>query len=160
MEIGVIADTHGHLADGALAALGGVALILHAGDIGGGEIIGQLERVAPVLAVHGNTDAGGAMARLHPATRRVEREGVLIHLTHIGGRPADLVRTLPAPPEPRPQVYIFGHSHVALLERLDGVLFLNPGAAGRPRLGGGLSVAILTVAAGKADARIIPLPVS
>jgi putative phosphoesterase len=151
----VIADTHGHLAEGAVAALGGVALILHAGDIGGAEIIGRLERVAPVLAVHGNTDAGSAMARAHPATRRVEREGVLIHLTHIGGRPADLARALP---EPRPQVYIFGHSHVALLERLDGVLFLNPGAAGRPRLGGGLSVAILTVAAGRADARIIPLP--
>ncbi len=157
MEIGVIADTHGHLAAGALAALSGVALILHAGDIGSAEIISQLEQVAPVLAVHGNSDAGSALARQHPATRRIEREGVLIHLTHIGGRPAELVRTLPAAPEQRPQVYIFGHSHVALLERVDGVLFLNPGAAGRPRFGGGLSVAILTVAAGEADARIIPL---
>jgi uncharacterized protein len=38
MRIGVIADTHGHLAPGALAALGGVELILHAGDIGGAAI--------------------------------------------------------------------------------------------------------------------------
>jgi predicted phosphodiesterase len=54
-------------------------------------------------------------------------------------------------------VYIFGHSHAALLEMLGGVLFLNPGAAGRPRFGGGLSVAILEVEAGRAEARIVPL---
>jgi putative phosphoesterase len=158
MQIGVIADTHGHLAPGALAALAGVALILHAGDIGGAAIISQLEQVAPVLAVHGNSDAGSALARQHPASRRVEREGVTIYLTHIGGRPAELARALPAEPGLRPQVYIFGHSHVALLERAEGVLFLNPGAAGRPRFGGGLSVAILSLAAGQAEARIIPLP--
>jgi len=40
---------------------------------------------------------------------------------------------------------------------LGGVLFLNPGAAGRPRFGGGLSVAILDIEAGQAEARIVPL---
>jgi putative phosphoesterase len=157
VQIGVIADTHGHLAAGALDALRGVELILHAGDIGREEIIGQLEQIAPVLAVHGNSDAGTPLSRQHPATRVVEREGVRIYLTHIGGRPAELVRALPAEPDSRPQVYIFGHSHVALCERLDGVLFLNPGAAGRPRFGGGLSVAILSVAGGQAEAALIPL---
>lgn len=158
MRIGVIADTHGHLAQGALAALAGVELILHAGDIGGAAIITQLEQVAPVLAVHGNSDAGTTMARQYPGTRMIERDGVRIYLTHIGGRPVDIARTLPAEPERRPHVYIFGHSHIALLEQVDGVLFLNPGAAGRPRFGGGLSVAILTTAAGQADAAIISLP--
>jgi uncharacterized protein len=157
-RIGVLADTHGHLTAGALAALRGVDLILHAGDIGGADIIAELTQVAPVLAVHGNSDAGTALARQHPATRGIERDGVRIFLTHIGGRPADLVRTLPSEPERRPQVVIFGHTHISLLERLNGVLFLNPGAAGRPRFGGGLSVAILTVEAGHADATIIPLP--
>lgn len=157
MRIGVIADTHGALAPGALGALAGCALILHAGDIGGGGIIEQLGAVAPVLAVHGNSDAGTALARQHPATRRLEHEGVRIQLTHIGGRPADLIGALPAAAAQRPHVVIFGHSHVALCERLDGVLFLNPGAAGRPRFGGGLSVAILDVAQGQAEATIIPL---
>lgn len=157
MRIGVIADTHGHLASGALPALAGVELILHAGDIGKAEIVAALEQVAPVLAVHGNSDAGTTLMRQHPVMRWVEREGVRIYLTHIGGNPAELARALPTEPELRPHVYIFGHSHVALLERVDGVLFLNPGAAGRPRFGGGLSVAVLTLAAGKADATIIPL---
>jgi uncharacterized protein len=89
--------------------------------------------------------------------RWIEREGVTIYLTHIGGRPAELAQALPEAPELRPQVYIFGHTHVALCERVAGVLFLNPGAAGRPRFGGGLSVALLTVANGQAEATIVPL---
>jgi putative phosphoesterase len=75
-------------------------------------------------------------------------------MTHIFGRPADMKRALP---DPRPDVLIFGHSHLALLETHDGVLFLNPGAAGRPRFGGGLSVALLDVESGRATARIVPL---
>lgn len=157
MRIGVIADTHGHLAPGALAALAGVELILHAGDIGGQPIVDALEQIAPLIAVYGNTDAGTPMARRYPAVQRIEREGVRIYMTHIGGRPADLISTLPADPLQRPQVYIFGHSHVALLEEQAGVLFLNPGAAGRPRFGGGLSVAILELVGGQAKARIVPL---
>jgi putative phosphoesterase len=154
MRIGVISDTHGYLDPRATAALQGVAQILHAGDIGGGAIIEALEALAPVIAVHGNTDAGTPMARRFPATQRREIEGVYIHMTHIGGRPAELARALP---EPRPDVYIFGHSHIALLETYAGVLFLNPGAAGRPRFGGGISIALLDVEDGRATARIVPL---
>jgi putative phosphoesterase len=154
MRIGVISDTHGTLDPRAIAALAGVEHILHAGDIGTAAIIEALERIAPVIAVHGNTDAGGPMGRRYPATQRLTRDGVAIHMTHIGGRPAELARALPAP---RPDVYIFGHTHTALLETLDGVLYLNPGAAGRPRFGGGLSVALLDIADGRASAQIVPL---
>jgi putative phosphoesterase len=116
--------------------------------------VDALEAIAPVIAVHGNVDAGTPLARRFPATQRLVLEGVRIHMTHIGGQPAVLALALP---NPRPDVYIFGHSHVALLETRDGVLFLNPGAAGRPRFGGGLSLAILEIADGQAQARIVPL---
>jgi putative phosphoesterase len=58
--IGVISDTHGHglLRAEAVATLRGSWLILHAGDIGGQEILDQLSNVAPVLAVRGNNDIG------------------------------------------------------------------------------------------------------
>ena len=154
MRIGVISDTHGYLDPRAAAALQGVARILHAGDIGSPAIIDELTTIAPVDAVAGNVDAGTALGRRFPGSRQIAIGDVLIHLTHIGGQPAALARALP---QPKPDVYIFGHSHVALLEQLDGVLFLNPGAAGRPRFGGGLSVAILDVEAGQATARIVPL---
>jgi putative phosphoesterase len=157
MQIGVVADTHGHLDSRALAALRGVELILHAGDIGDESIIAALEQLAPVLAVRGNSDGGTALARRYPAALQLEREGVRITMTHIGGRPDELVVALPAEPELRPHVSIFGHSHSALLETVEGVLFLNPGAAGRPRFGGGISVALLSVEGGRATARIVPL---
>jgi uncharacterized protein len=152
--IGVIADTHGYLDPRAPAALRGVALILHAGDVGGQPILDALGALAPVRAVAGNTDAGTALGRSLPESLRLSLEGVAVYMTHIGGAPARLAASLPAP---RPQVYIFGHSHVALHEEHDGVLFLNPGAAGRPRFGGGLAVALLTLEAGRASARIVPL---
>ena len=154
MRIGVISDTHGYLDPRAAVALQGVARILHAGDIGGAAIVDVLETIAPVDAVSGNVDAGTLLARRYPGSRQILIDGVRIHMTHIGGQPAALARALP---QPKPDVYIFGHTHVALLETLSGVLFLNPGAAGRPRFGGGLSVAILDVEAGQAQARIVQL---
>jgi uncharacterized protein len=156
MLIGVVSDTHGYLDPSAVAALAGAELLLHAGDIGAESIIAALEQIAPVIAVHGNVD-GGSLARRYPARQRLEREGTRIWMTHIGGKPAELARALPSEPELRPHVSIFGHSHVALIESVDGVLFLNPGAAGRPRFRGGVSVALLEVHGGRAAARIVPL---
>lgn len=154
MLVGVISDTHGYLDPRATGALRGAELILHAGDVGGQPILDALAAIAPVRAVSGNTDAGTPLGRSLPETLRLRLEGVDVYVTHIGGPPARLVGALPAP---RPHLYIFGHSHVALHEERDGVLFLNPGAAGRPRFGGGLSVALITLEAGRATARIVPL---
>jgi putative phosphoesterase len=56
--IGVISDTHGLLRPKAVLAPAGVDAILHAGDIGKVEILGQLDRIAPVTAVRGNNDKG------------------------------------------------------------------------------------------------------
>ena len=154
MRIGVISDTHGYLDPRAVAALQGVERILHAGDIGSPAIVDALEAIAPMDAVYGNVDTGTRLGRQFPASRQVVIEDVRIYITHIGGQPAALARALP---QPKPDVYIFGHTHVALLETLGDVLFLNPGAAGRPRFGGGLSVAILDIERGRAEARIVPL---
>ena len=75
--IGVISDTHGLLRAEALAALKGVELIVHAGDIGDPQILQQLEIIAPVVAVEGNTDMGEwANALPH---RKVVRVGA-VHL--------------------------------------------------------------------------------
>lgn len=154
MRIGVVSDTHGYLDPRAAAALSGVARILHAGDIGDPAIITALESIAPVTAVYGNIDAGTPLARRFPATQQLTVEGVRIYLTHIGDAPERLIAYMA---QPRPDVYIFGHSHIALLETRDGVLFLNPGAAGRRRFGRGVSAALLDLENGRAQARIVPL---
>ncbi|MGH7488647.1 MAG: metallophosphoesterase family protein, partial [bacterium] len=57
--LGLISDTHGLLRAGVHEALSGVEMILHAGDVGGREILEELRLIAPVKAVFGNTDAPG-----------------------------------------------------------------------------------------------------
>ena len=57
MKVGLISDTHGQLRSQVFDHFDGVDLILHAGDIGNAGIITELEAIAPVRAVHGNTDS-------------------------------------------------------------------------------------------------------
>ena len=51
MVIGLISDTHGLVRPEIFAALDGVEVILHAGDVGGGAVLTELSAIAPVQAV-------------------------------------------------------------------------------------------------------------
>ncbi len=134
MLIGIISDTHGYLSAEIPDILEGVDLILHAGDIGDPGILTSLESIAPTRAVWGNID-GMEIRRRTPEHQRFQVEGVSFWMTHIGGRPGrwepGIRRELEAS---RPDVFICGHSHILRIERvsaLNGMLYLNPGAAGR-----------------------------
>jgi hypothetical protein len=153
MTVGVISDTHAMLHPGVAAAFAGVDHILHAGDIGSTDIVRALERIAPVTAISGNADAA-PLSRL-PAERVLELAGVPIVMVHQGlvrGRPTpQLAAALRAH---APAVVVFGHSHVALVERRDGVLFVNPGGGGRRRFRMPRSVALLSLRASGVDASL------
>ena len=154
--IGVVSDTHGTLHRRVLDVLheAGVERILHAGDVSEYSVLGTLTPVGPVLAVRGNVDRSGPVANL-PLEVRLEVGGVDVYLTHIGGVPRVW---LPRLPKPRPAVAICGHSHIPLVERVGGVLFVNPGAAGASRrFGRPQTLAILHVEGGQAEAHIIEL---
>jgi uncharacterized protein len=140
MQVGVISDTHGFFNPHLPELFSGVEHIVHAGDIGGESILARLREIAPVTAVTGNVDWGGPLDRGYGRVATVELAGRRIYITHIGDAPARLAGRLP---DPRPQVYIYGHSHVPVVEQIEGVLFLNPGAAGRPRFGRRSAVALL-----------------
>lgn len=150
-RIGVVSDTHGTLHPDALSVLDGVDRIIHAGDIGVQEVIDRLETVAPVSAITGNVDWGSPVGRRYPKMLSFEEEGYRIFVKHIGDKPD---RWFPRLPDPRPDVVIYGHSHVALCQRFEDVLFLNPGAAGRSRFGRPCSLAILTLDDGEAHADV------
>src|SRR3954463_14321445 len=79
-RIGLISDTHGLLRPQVHEALAGVELILHAGDVGGDMILDELEVIAPVFAVYGNTDAPGD-PRLRGSIERVIG-GLRVHVSH------------------------------------------------------------------------------
>jgi putative phosphoesterase len=125
-RIGVISDTHGLLRDEAVEALQGSELIIHGGDIGGREIIDSLSRIAPVVAVRGNTDSEPWASSL-PETAVVEAGAVLIYVVHdIHALDIDLAAA-------EFRIVVSGHSHRASRSDRDGVLYLNPGSAGPKR---------------------------
>ena len=81
--IGVISDTHGLLRPEALGALRGSQHIIHAGDVGGPEILNGLRAVAPVTAVRGNVDKG-AWARNLPQTEVLSLRYLLLRAARSG----------------------------------------------------------------------------
>lgn len=151
-RIGLISDTHGLLRPEALAFLRGCSRIIHAGDIGNNEVLGTLAAIAPLTAVRGNNDRGEWAAAL-PETATLTVESVRILVLHELSRLAAV-----APGEP-PLVVVFGHSHRPALEERGGVLYVNPGSAGRRRFRLPVAVGELFVQAGTATARLVELTV-
>ena len=150
MRVGVISDTHGLLRPEAVAALAGVEHVLHAGDVGDPAILGALRNIAPVTAIRGNVDVSGDCARL-PETELVELGGVGVYMLHdLGALDLDPVAAGVG-------VVISGHSHKAMIERKKGVLYFNPGSAGPKRFSLPVSVGLLEIDDGRAEARIVEI---
>ncbi len=150
VTVGLISDTHGLLRPQALEALAGVQRIIHAGDIGGPEILAALGSIAPVDAVRGNNDKGAWAKRL-PTQLTLQIEGLSIHVLH------DLKELGADPASSGFRVVIAGHSHKPAVSERNGVLFVNPGSAGPRRFSLPVAVALLRIASGTATARIQPI---
>lgn len=150
MKIGVISDTHGLLRPEAVAALAGVERMLHAGDVGGREILEALSRIAPVIAVRGNIDRDRWGATL-PATEVIEIAGVSIYMLH------DLAQLDLKPEAAGFRIVVYGHSHRPKMEEKNGVLYFNPGSAGRRRFRLPVSVGRLEIQAGQVLGELVRL---
>jgi len=126
MMIGIISDTHGLLRPEARERLAGVDHIIHAGDIGGPEVISGLRELAPTTAIRGNVDRG-SWANDHPNTEWLTLGGRSIYVLH------NLNELDLDPAGAGLDVVISGHSHQPKIETIGGVLYLNPGSAGPRR---------------------------
>ena len=184
LRIGLLADTHiPHRLDRLPAAVGrifaGVDLILHAGDLDEADVLAELGRIAPTVAVRGNW-------HLHPPNRSSPHLPVTVHLYLLGqhvvlthglpnlgygvllefyarvlGRHARLnelmIRNLHRHFHSA-DVVIFGHTHHAEVKHVDGTLFVNPGAVcSTPDFDERPAVALLTVRTSGAEAEIVYL---
>lgn len=119
MKIGILSDTHGLLRPEVFPALDGVEHILHAGDVGDPDILLALNALAPVTAVHGNTDGWELRSRL-PESNSVELLGLRFtvvhgHLPSHGTTPERLSRAFPGS-----DVVVFGHTHQPFLAQREG----------------------------------------
>jgi len=139
MKLGIVSDTHGFLDPRVLKIFAGVDHILHAGDVGDAFISFELEQIAPVTVVLGNTDLGLS----YKLTEVVELAGRKFLVQHIVNPLALDDKLKGRLARERPDVVIFGHTHKAYAETLGGILFFNPGYSGKPKLGTERSVAIL-----------------
>jgi hypothetical protein len=134
----------------------GVTLILHAGDIGGREVIKALERMAPVVAVSGNVDEYERSG--FPRAAMIRRNGKTIAIRHVlyekGKLEEDVQKWLE---RERPDVCVFGHSHRPTIEHCGPTLLFNPGSAGPKRFSLPRGIGLLTIGTGKVLPRLIRL---
>ena len=149
-RVGLIADTHGLLRPEARAFLLGADHIVHAGDIGERGILDELHSIAHATAVRGNNDTAPWAAQLRD-TELLRVSKACIYVIH---NLADL-RIDPA--AAGVQVVVSGHSHRPMLERRDGVLFINPGSAGPRRFKLPIAVGELVIEERSVRARIVDL---
>ncbi len=153
MKIGVISDTHDYFDPHILQLFHGVDHILHAGDVGMQIIIFDLEQIAPTTAVLGNTDLGNPL-RLTELVTVGELKILVQHIVN----PFALDEKLQARiTRSRPDVVVFGHTHKAFNEVINGVRFFNPGYSGRPKHATPRSVAILHCEGKNIRAEMLPL---
>ena len=148
--VGVISDTHGLLRPEATEALKGSDLIVHAGDVGGAQILEQLRAIAPTFAVRGNVDTG-EWAKALPMTDVVEVGQLQLYVLH------DVAALDRDPSAAGFAAVIYGHSHRPDAEIRHGVLFLNPGSAGPRRFTLPIAVAKLRVVGDRLSHEMIEL---
>jgi putative phosphoesterase len=149
--VGLVSDTHGLLRPEALDLLRGSDVIVHAGDIGDPEILAELARLAPVVAVRGNIDTAPWALTL-PETEVLEVDGSarLYVLHNIGDLALD-------PAAAGFHAVISGHSHKPGTRLQDGVLYVNPGSAGPRRFSLPISVGRLFVEAGSVSVDLVEI---
>ena len=129
----VISDTHSYIDDRIIKYASEADYVIHAGDIGSFDVIRKLKSVSEVLFVYGNIDGND----IRSESNRFEFfkiDDLKILLTHISGKtPKYNKETLIKIKDHNPDLLIAGHSHILKIQydKINKLVFLNPGAAGR-----------------------------
>lgn len=154
LRIGVISDTHNFLDPKIPPLFAGVDHIIHAGDIGQPWLILQLEEIAPVTAVLGNTDDPGLRFRQTEIIELDSRKFLVHHIVNPHALDESLQRRIN---REHPAVVVFGHTHKPFCETVGSTLFFNPGYAGKSRFGMERTIALLHCTAKEIRPEFLPL---
>src|SRR5712671_6850893 len=152
-RVGLISDTHGLLRPEATAVLRGSDFIVHAGDIGGADVLEELRALPPLTVVRGNNDKG-PWAEAIAETEVLQIGEVSIYVLH------NLAELDLDPAAAGFRVVVSGHSHKPVIEKRGKILFVNPGSAGPRRFTLPVTVATLALRASRCEAKIIELALS
>jgi putative phosphoesterase len=161
VKVGVVSDTHmprfgrrlpAELRRGLLQER--VALVLHLGDFTSGAVAALFEEIAPFDAVAGNND-GEEIHRRFGRRKVLQLEGASVGLVHGDGTGRTTrERAVAAFAADAVDAILFGHSHIPLSERLDGVWLINPGSPTDKRRNPSYSYAILEIDQGRVVPRL------
>lgn len=133
-KIAVISDTHGMLREEVIKQVQACEAVLHAGDIGGQDIITKLREAAPVYAIKGNIDK--ELPDM-PEELYFTLYGFNFYMVHNRKHiKADTKIT---------DIIICGHSHIYKEEHTGNVLYLNPGSCGPGRFRLAITMAVITL---------------
>ncbi len=146
VTIGLISDTHipfrwDDIPEAVFECFAGVDLIIHAGDVGEMWVLDKLSQIAPVVAVHGN-DEGEQAKQVLPFQHTLVAAGQRIVVTHghFPDRNEEMERRKDDNWHPKlarwasfgkrsdAQIVIYGHTHIPMALKYDGVLLINAGA--------------------------------
>jgi putative phosphoesterase len=151
MKIGLISDTHNYLDPRVPEIFQGVDHILHGGDVGLPLLIVELEQIAPVTAVTGNTDAGLSLRETEVVTLG-DKKFLVHHIVTPGIGSPRIAERLNAE---APDVVVYGHTHEPFAQTQGRTLFINPGYAGKQRFDLPRSVAIMELNGGELSYRFV-----
>ena len=129
----VISDTHSYIDDRIIKYASEADYVIHAGDIGSFDVVRKLKSVSEVLFVYGNID-GNEIRSESNKFEFFKLNDLKILLTHISGKtPKYNKETLIKIKDHNPDLLIAGHSHILKIQydKINKLIFLNPGAAGR-----------------------------
>lgn len=132
-KILLLSDTHSYIDDRILHYVEQADEVWHAGDIGDLSVTDAIETIKPLRAVYGNIDNDKARVSF-PLHQRFQCEKVSVWITHIGGYPPKYNNiTRQEIKNNPPNLFICGHSHIlkVIPDKNNGVLHMNPGAAGK-----------------------------
>jgi putative phosphoesterase len=135
VRIGLISDTHiprdvEELPPQVKDAFKTADLILHAGDIYLPSVLDELETMAPVLAARGNGDSDFANDGRVRHSHVLDIDGYRLGLIHAMWYTEPSLSALERPMEREfgghVDIVVFGDTHVALVQRFEGILLMNP----------------------------------
>ena len=134
--VALISDTHipsraKRLPDRVFEVFRDADVIIHAGDLTQIEVVRELEKVAPVVAVHGNMDPYEIRVEL-PEMDSVEVYGWKIGIIHDPGALWGMGEMKRIAKENGFDVLVFGHTHRQFVKWEDDVLYVNPGSPTNP----------------------------
>jgi uncharacterized protein len=153
MKLGLISDTHNYLDPRVPKIFEGVEHILHAGDVGQSMLLLELEQIAPVTAVFGNTDEGLNLRETEVVTLG-GKKFLIHHIVTPGLGSPRIDQRLHAE---SPDVVMFGHTHKPFAQWVEGRLFFNPGSAGKKRFDLPRTIALMEVNGNDISYRFVPL---